>query len=311
MEKTNICCAPPACYDGHTHTYFSDGYQSPDEVCRLARTAGVGNLAITDHDFVPPLEECSRLSKTHGIYVIPAGEICATVKDEDGYDIEHIGAHWVDPEEPEMKKVLDYNQNQDFEGYCKEMFSNLLKFDIDPSHEGPDRSWEMLKARWPHAHHFGKQAVGLTVAESDSGPDDVREIMELYLGTHGERKAYVEPWAFIRPAELEWVVYAIGRSGISTYNHPFYTRKPWERIEKRIQLFGDVGGHAVEVIYPKHDRDREQRLFGVCRKYGLNPNAGSDRHNHWHSFLRGDPVLFHNLQRCCLEIHGHLTGREV
>jgi len=301
---------PPVCYDGHTHTWISDGYQSPDEVCRLARKAGVGHLAITDHDAVPSLAECARLSRTHGLDIIPGGELCALIEDEDGDDIEHIGAHWVDPEEPELKKVLAYNQNQDFEGYCKAMFANLMKFGIDPSHEGPDRSWEMLKERWPHAISFGKQAVALTVAESDSGPDNVPEILAVYLGGHGERKAFVERREFIRPAPLEWVLYAVGRSGIATYNHPFYTRRSRACIERRIGLFGTLGGHAVEVLYPKHDRERQEWLFGLCQKNGLLPNAGSDRHNHWHSFLRGDPVLFHNLQRRCLEIHGHLTGSE-
>ena len=36
--------------DMHVHTNYSDGQFSPDEVIQLAINAGIGIVAITDHD---------------------------------------------------------------------------------------------------------------------------------------------------------------------------------------------------------------------------------------------------------------------
>ena len=46
-----LCC-PVMLADLHTHTNASDGKLSPDELLQDAAAAGVGLLAITDHDTV-------------------------------------------------------------------------------------------------------------------------------------------------------------------------------------------------------------------------------------------------------------------
>ncbi|HEX9615492.1 MAG TPA: PHP domain-containing protein, partial [Bacteroidota bacterium] len=38
--------------DLHTHTTYSDGVLSPEELTRKARNAGLSAIAITDHDHV-------------------------------------------------------------------------------------------------------------------------------------------------------------------------------------------------------------------------------------------------------------------
>ena len=60
-------------YDGHVHTCLSDADpdQTPREVCRQARAAGLAHLAITDHDFMLDREERLALEEEFDLDVIP------------------------------------------------------------------------------------------------------------------------------------------------------------------------------------------------------------------------------------------------
>lgn len=43
--------------DLHTHSIYSDGYYTPDELCRRAKENGVELLSVTDHDTLNGEEE--------------------------------------------------------------------------------------------------------------------------------------------------------------------------------------------------------------------------------------------------------------
>ena len=45
--------------DLHTHTHFSDGTFSPEELAARAKAAGLSAIALTDHDTV---EGCGRMT---------------------------------------------------------------------------------------------------------------------------------------------------------------------------------------------------------------------------------------------------------
>ncbi len=79
--------------DLHTHTYHSDGQQSPSALVDEASDKDVWILAVTDHDSVAGVSEAARRGKERGIYVIPAVEISANVGMQEyhilGYGIDH------------------------------------------------------------------------------------------------------------------------------------------------------------------------------------------------------------------------------
>ena len=68
--------------DMHTHTNYSDGDLSPDELIRLAIDRRIGTLAITDHDTLMGIKNVNRnskLIKDSGIKVINGIELTAKV----------------------------------------------------------------------------------------------------------------------------------------------------------------------------------------------------------------------------------------
>lgn len=65
--------------DLHTHTTFSDGKLTPEELISAARQAGLSYLAITDHDTVDGVAHLyeNGFYPTKGVRVIPGIEFSA------------------------------------------------------------------------------------------------------------------------------------------------------------------------------------------------------------------------------------------
>src|SRR3989337_2390610 len=79
--------------DLHTHTVASDGLLDAAQLIRLAGEAGVGVLAVTDHDSTESVEAAMRSGREAGIDVVPAVELNTDVPGAEvhilGYFIDH------------------------------------------------------------------------------------------------------------------------------------------------------------------------------------------------------------------------------
>src|SRR3990172_3566691 len=79
--------------DLHTHTVASDGLLDAAQLIRLAEEAGVGVLAVTDHDSTESVEAAMRSGREAGIDVVPAVELNTDVPGAEvhilGYFIDH------------------------------------------------------------------------------------------------------------------------------------------------------------------------------------------------------------------------------
>ncbi|GAB3187468.1 PHP domain-containing protein [Nesterenkonia suensis] len=67
--------------DLHTHSYCSDGTQSPADVVATAKRAGLDGLALTDHDTTTGWSEAMRAAQDHEILLIPGMEITTLTDD--------------------------------------------------------------------------------------------------------------------------------------------------------------------------------------------------------------------------------------
>lgn len=63
--------------DLHTHSTASDGTIPPAQLAHLARSAGLGAIALTDHDTTEGLAECEAACAKTGIAFVPGIEISA------------------------------------------------------------------------------------------------------------------------------------------------------------------------------------------------------------------------------------------
>jgi predicted metal-dependent phosphoesterase TrpH len=94
---------PPAePYDLHTHSVFSDGHNTPEDVVAAAAAAGLAGVALTDHDTGDGLARALAAGDEHGIEVVPGTEFSA---EHDGRSV-HVLAFWHDHTEPVLATEL-------------------------------------------------------------------------------------------------------------------------------------------------------------------------------------------------------------
>jgi predicted metal-dependent phosphoesterase TrpH len=79
-------------FDGQSHSTRSDGSLEPAEVVASAAAAGVGVLALTDHDTVEGVDEALGAAPRAGVAVVPGAELTAV----DGvHDELHVVAYGI------------------------------------------------------------------------------------------------------------------------------------------------------------------------------------------------------------------------
>ena len=93
--------------DLHAHTNRSDGTESPAEVVRKAKKAGVTVLAITDHDTVSSWNEALKTARSEGIGLIPGIEVSTRAALGERSISVHILAYLPDPNNAALMGELD------------------------------------------------------------------------------------------------------------------------------------------------------------------------------------------------------------
>jgi len=95
--------------DLHAHSNHSDGIDSPSELVRNAKQAGVTVLAITDHDTVSSWDEAIAEAASEGIGLVPGIEISTRAELDSGRGISiHLLAYLPDPNyAPLMSKLAE------------------------------------------------------------------------------------------------------------------------------------------------------------------------------------------------------------
>ncbi|WP_366921760.1 PHP domain-containing protein [Metallumcola ferriviriculae] len=240
--------------DLHTHTTASDGAVSPEELVKLALTAGLHAIAVTDHDTVGGLAAAEEAAAKLPIKVIPGIEISTDWQDE---EIHALG-YFIDYNCQKLQKVLDILAEERFQR-GKKMVSKLRRIGILIS--------------WARVQHLAKEGV--------VGRPHVAQAMleEGYVGNISEAfRKYLSKGQVgyvcrmkLTPAEAVKLIRDAG--GVPVLAHPGLLRnhhKLGEIISKGFQ--------GIEVYYPQHDSEQVRLYLTLAQQYGLVVTGGSDFH---------------------------------
>src|SRR5438034_11680109 len=88
--------------DLHTHTIASDGLLAPEALVALAHDAGVGVLAVADHDSTDGVDAAMTAGRRVGLEIIPAVETNTDIHESEV----HILGDYVDHHQPWYQEFL-------------------------------------------------------------------------------------------------------------------------------------------------------------------------------------------------------------
>jgi predicted metal-dependent phosphoesterase TrpH len=242
--------------DLHLHTTASDGKYSPAELVRLARSAGLRYIAITDHDSIDGIREAQEEArKLPGMLVIGGVEINT---DTPGGEI-HVLGYRIESENGELKQTLERLRRSRVER-AEKMVARLKEMGIDIDYR---RVKELA----------GEGAVGrphIAEAMLEKGYiSNIKEAFLKYIGRDGP--AYVERDK-ITPVEA---VQLITRAhGIAVLAHPF-TSNDFQQLTGELVQAGLKG---IEAYYAGYTPEQIGELLALAEKYHLIVTGGSDFH---------------------------------
>lgn len=246
--------------DLHTHSSVSDGTQTPDELVRAAKAAGLDVVAITDHDTSNGWDAAARTAAEVGITLVRGMEISTRHRDRSV----HLLAYLPDPEYPPLldalDKVLDGRNAR-----VPRIVARLRELGHDISVEDVARQAEATAATGrPHI-------ADALVAAGIVGTRDEAFAELLSQG----RPAYVTRYA----APLEEMIRIVEEAGgVSVLAHPWGRTGPGVMDETEIAALAELGLTGLEVDHEDHDEASRDLLRGIARDLDLVATGSSDHH---------------------------------
>ncbi len=242
--------------DLHTHTTASDGTLAPDALVARARAAGVGLLAITDHDTTAGYRALDP-ARHPGITVVPGVELSCLWR--------RLGIHVVglavDPHAPAMTAACRH-QAAARAARATVLAERLARQGVGDALAGARR--EAGEAELGRVH-FARFLVRTGAAR------DMQRAFRRYLRDDASTLA---AWPSLAVA-IDWI-HAAG--GIAVLAHPAKYRLTRGRLEHLAEAFRAAGGDALEVISGCQSEHLTRELAALARRHALGASQGSDFH---------------------------------
>ncbi len=242
--------------DLHTHTNFSDGSYSPEELVTAAKKIGLHYLAITDHDTVDGVRHLyeNGLYPGRGVNIIPGVELSANHPEKDI----HIVGYNIDIYNEALSELIDKIIESRWERFS-EIINTLHNQNYDI------RETDVLKIAGT-SHSIGRAHIARTLVKIGAFKT-VRDAFEKMLGKG--KPAYV-PRYLPEVDEIIDVIHQAG--GVATLAHPKLIGDDnlVEELCKKLD--------GLEVYYPCHKPDETQHYYFLAKKYNLLITGGSDFH---------------------------------
>ena len=247
--------------DLHMHSKVSDGTDTPLEILKRVREAGIELFALTDHDAV---KGCGmiRCERQAGDPQFLNG-VEFSCRDEEGKY--HILGYGYDPDSPSIRHVVEKGHSLRMKKVVKRLDFIRDKFGFSFPE---DEIQKLLSLDNPGKPHIGNLMVQYGYAESKE------QAIDQYLNRAKIRNEY------IRPEEaIEGILQG---GGIPVLAHPPYGSGGelilGDDMENRLRKLIGFGLQGLECFYSGFSPKLEAETLFFAQKYGLYVTAGSDYH---------------------------------
>lgn len=251
--------------DMHTHTNYSDGDLSPQELIALAINKRVGTIAITDHDTIDGIKQINRndsLIIDSGIKIINGIELSAKISKGTmhilGYDIdlsnEFLNKKMSDLKDKSINSILTIMEQ--------------IKRDYGITF-GYNDIRELINAN----HNLGRVDLAKLCIKYDYAKS-VQDAFDKYLiEAHDKTRNFRKELEFNECIDL-----IINSGGIPVLAHPKSLKLNEKEFLILLKEMISCGLKGIEVYHSSHTKEEMKYFLEIANKYNLLVSGGSDYH---------------------------------
>ena len=246
----------PFC-DLHTHSCYSDGTCTPAELIHIAEEAGLGAVALCDHNTVRGLPAFVEAAKESNVEAVPGIEFSTEYR---GTEL-HILGLFIEPEhDPEVNELLE-------EALKRKEQSNIALVQR-LKEQGLDMDYWDIKAETPGGS-VNRAVVGAYLVRHGFCKT-MGEAFDNWLSP--ERGFYVPPK---RPEACDVIHFIKSIGAVAVLAHPFLNL---DENGLRTFLTEAEGLDGMEVYYPRFSEEQTVLAERIAEEFGLVKSGGSDFH---------------------------------
>lgn len=254
--------------DLHTHTHFSDGRPSPEELLRAAAAMGLHTLAITDHDVLDGGVAAQSVAAALGIALIPGVEITTVWEGVD--DEVDVLAYHIDLNDASLRAALRASIGRLYER-VEALCGRLTAMGYPVT---------FAEAEALNPRYVGYSSVIDVMRAKGQVPDFLSGRDVLWAA----RQQVARPFGMPIQKALA-LIRAAG--GVAVLAHPSLIRdRRWPSAEE-IRPLVEAGLGGIEVYHPAVDTPARDYFSGLARQFDLVVTGGSDEHG----YPAGFPLL--------------------
>ncbi len=245
--------------DLHTHSVVSDGTDTPTQLIRAGVAAGLGTIAITDHDSTAGWSEAFAAAEGTGLTVIPGMELSTN----QGPASVHMLAYLFDPLDPQI--VAETARIRDGRAHRAERIVEKIARDFD-------LSWEDVLAESSDGSTLGRPHIADALVRKGHVPNR-GAAFESILHWQGD---YYEK--YYAPSPVEGVRMILDAGGVPVLAHPATQGRYRPMGDQVIRRLADEGLFGLEVGHRDNTEEGKARLRVLARRFGLEVTGSSDYH---------------------------------
>lgn len=246
--------------DLHTHSIFSDGQRTPEELIHEAVATGLSAIALTDHDTIAGWDRFEAAGAQAGIRAVRGVEV--SVDHPEGPI--HLLAYLLGRPLAELRAMLarlQQGRDERNRRIAARLAALGVLLSLDEVRAIGTEGGQLGRV------HFARALVARGYAAT------TQEAFDRWLARG--RPAYCERFRFAAPH----VIQTIHRSGgLAVLAHPGLLPLGRHRLERVIRDLVRAGLDGIETIHPRHSADQVAHLTALAARYQVVATGGTDFH---------------------------------
>ena len=245
--------------DLHAHSSVSDGTETPTQMMRAAVAAGLGTIAITDHDSTAGWQEARGAAAGTGLTVIPGMELSTNF----GPASVHMLAYLFNPLDGDI--VTETARIRDGRLHRAESIVNRIAADYE-------LTWDDVLAQSIDGGTIGRPHI----ADALVARGHVANRSAAFESILHWRSGYYEK--YYAPSPLRGVEMVVAAGGVPVLAHPATHGRERMIDEDSLATLVDAGLFGLEVHHRDNTPDGKERLLELAAKFDLAITGSSDYH---------------------------------